>query len=287
MTTPATLKKHLAEFMAMVEDGALVAINHSGGKDSQATYAIIRALVPHDQIITIHADLGDVEWPGVKDHIRANIGHDLVISKAIYKDGSPKGLLDMVERRGMWPSSGQRYCTSDLKRGPCNRDIRRIAVERGCKTIISCFGFRAEESAARAKRPTWELNKRMSKAGRTWIDFSPIHDLTIEQVWAVIDGDGQARHWAYDLGMSRLSCCFCIMGNTADMGIAAQHNPDLFKRYVALERRLGHTMRNGKPLKDIPTQVRNPKTELTDVGEQYVIPGAEKPPVKEGQGELW
>lgn len=34
-------------------------------------------------------------------------------------------------------------------------------------------------------------------------------------------------------------------------------------------------------------QVRRPKTELTDVGEQYVIPGAEKPPVKEGQGELW
>ena len=34
-------------------------------------------------------------------------------------------------------------------------------------------------------------------------------------------------------------------------------------------------------------QVRKPKTELTDVGEQYVIPGAEKPPVKRGQGELW
>ena len=34
-------------------------------------------------------------------------------------------------------------------------------------------------------------------------------------------------------------------------------------------------------------QVRSPKTELTDVGEQYVIPGAEKPPVKRGQGELW
>ena len=33
--------------------------------------------------------------------------------------------------------------------------------------------------------------------------------------------------------------------------------------------------------------VRKPVTELTPGGEQYVVPGAERPPVKKGQCSLW
>jgi len=34
-------------------------------------------------------------------------------------------------------------------------------------------------------------------------------------------------------------------------------------------------------------QVRKPTTELTETGEQYVIPGAERKCVKKGQTSLW
>jgi hypothetical protein len=34
-------------------------------------------------------------------------------------------------------------------------------------------------------------------------------------------------------------------------------------------------------------QVRKPTTELIASGEQYVIPGAEKTPIKKGQGSFW
>ena len=237
--------------MDLVRRGALVAVNHSGGKDSQAMYAVIRSVVPDSQIFVVHADLGDVEWPGVKEHIRDSIVHPLHIAHAVYKDGSKKTLLDMIEKRGKWPSAGQRYCTSDLKRGPCNKVIRAEAARRGTKLVVSCFGFRAEESASRAKRATWVRNDRMSKAGREWFDFSPVHDLALDDVWRFLALSDQKRHWAYETGMTRLSCCFCVMASTADLRLAAALRPDLHQIYIEMETRTGHDFRHKQPIREI------------------------------------
>ena len=54
----------------LIEAGAIFYCSHSGGKDSQAMYAILRERIPHAQLVVIHADLGRVEWDGVQDHIR-------------------------------------------------------------------------------------------------------------------------------------------------------------------------------------------------------------------------
>lgn len=252
MIVTETLLKHYHDFRVMVDAGALVVVNHSGGKDSQAIYAIIRSVVPADQIMVVHADLGDdVEWAGLQEHIIDNTEHKLTVAKAIWKDGRRKQLLEAIEARGKWPSSAARYCTSDMKRGPCNKVIRAEAERRGTKLVVSCFGFRAEESPARAKRATWQRNDRMSRAGRTWIEFSPIHDLTTEEVFSLIRVDGQVRHWAYDHGMERLSCCFCVLGSVSDLTLSARLNPDLYRRYVALEKRMGHTFRHNASLESI------------------------------------
>jgi len=241
-------------FKEMVDAGALVFVNHSGGKDSMAMYEVIAPLVPEENLVVIHADLGDeVEWAGVKDHIRDNIdGRPLEIARAIYKDGTDKNLLDYVERRGMWPSSAARYCTSDLKRGPIEKVIRRIAKERGKTLIVDCIGYRSEESPARAKLSAWKHDEKNSKAGRTWIKFSPILDLTEADVWRIIDGAGKKRHWAYDKGMKRLSCVFCVLAGENDLRTAAKlAPPELVKRYTNLEKKIGHTFKNGKSLAEI------------------------------------
>ena len=31
-------------------------------------YNYLRRLVPFNQIVVVHADLGEIEWEGVKDH---------------------------------------------------------------------------------------------------------------------------------------------------------------------------------------------------------------------------
>ena len=216
----------------------LFVVSHSGGKDSQAMSALIRKYVPDEQILVIHAHLPGVEWEGTWDHVRNNtVGLESIEVKAV------KTFFDMVKSRGMWPSPSTRQCTSDLKRGPIEKAIRRHLKDnpRFNNNIINCMGMRAQESSARAKRPTLQFSNKNSRAGRTWYDWLPIHDLLIEEVFDVIKEAGQKPHWAYEKGMTRLSCCFCIMSSHSDLCTAAKLNPKLFAEYVALEKEIDFT----------------------------------------------
>lgn len=223
----------------LIADGFLFVVNHSGGKDSQAMFAKISARVPADQIVVIHAELPGVEWEGVIDHIRATIGEaELIFAQAT------KTFFDMVEHRGMFPSPQYRQCTSDLKRGPIEREVRAFlkANPRFQGKVVNCMGMRAQESVGRSRLVPLKLNARNSKAGRTWFDWLPIHDMKEDEVFATIRDAGQSPHWAYEAGMSRLSCCFCIMASKADLTTAAKLAPELYSKFVETERRLGFTL---------------------------------------------
>lgn len=227
----------------LVARGAIFYVSHSGGKDSQAMYAKVRGMVPHDQIVVVHADLGEVEWEGVQDHIRATISHPLNVVRA------GKTFFDMVRHRARtrpdvpaFPSSKARQCTSDLKRDPIAGFIRRDMKARGATLAINVMGLRAEESSARAKKAVWAANKRLSKAGRTVYDWNPIHAMLELEVFATIHAAGQEPFWAYAAGNKRLSCVFCIMGCASDLANGKRHRPELYEAYTALERETGWTL---------------------------------------------
>ena len=216
---------------------------HSGGKDSQAMYAHVSRLVPHDRLIVMHADLGEVEWEGVQDHIRANIDHELHVVRA------NKTFLDLVRTRYQkrphvvaWPSSRARQCTSDLKRDPLEKFIRNDMKTRGITQAVNAIGLRAQESAGRARRTPWRLNKRLSKAGRTVYEWLPILDWSTNKVFGQIAAVGQEPFWAYREGNTRLSCVFCILGCEGDLRNGRRHRPELYEMYRALERETGYTM---------------------------------------------
>ena len=225
-----------------IRAGALVAVSHSGGKDSQCMTILLSRLVPRDQLLFVHAPLGEVEWPGTIEHIERTIppGAPLILAPV----ASGKTLLERVEARGRWPSAGVRWCTSDFKRTPIERELRRHlkAHPRFGGRIVSVMEMRAAESPARAKRAAWNRNERNSRAGRQWFDWLPIHGLSTAEVFGVIADAGQTPHWAYASGMSRLSCSFCILASRADLRRAAELRPGLYSDYVALERRIGHTL---------------------------------------------
>lgn len=234
----------------LIDRGAIFFVNDSGGKDSQAMKIFLSKVVPHDQLVIVHADLPEVDWDGCWDHVQSNsLGIEAHLVRA------NKTFFQMVEHRGMFPSAQHRQCTSDLKRAPIEKFIRNWCKDRGKTLIVNCMGIRAEESAARSKQNPFRFNDRNSKSGREWYDWLPIFDWTIKEVWAEIESVGQKRHYAYDLGMSRLSCVFCIMSSKRDIQIAAKHNPELYQKYVSTEERLGFTLlMSGKEknwLKDI------------------------------------
>lgn len=229
------------ELKRLLEKGAIFYVSHSGGKDSQAMYAILKNVIPVAQLVVVHSDLGEVEWVGVHNHIVVNTQHHVNVVRAVKKDGSTKELLGMVEDRGKWPSASCRQCTSDLKRGPIFKFIRNDLKQRGGRIAVNCTGIRAEESRARAKKEPFRFNAAESCGIREVWDWMPIFNLTTDQVFQVIADAGQKPFWAYKRN-ERLSCVFCIMGSINDLRHGAEQRPELYRKYVELEKKIGHTM---------------------------------------------
>ena len=230
------------ECRRLIRDGALVAINSSGGKDSQAMTILLSRIVPRDQLIVVLAPLGEVEWPGTIAHIENTIppGVPLILART----ASGHCLLERIEKRRRFPDSGRRYCTSDMKRTPIERELRRFlkAQPRYRGRLVNAMGMRASESPARSKLATWRRSDRNSRAGREWFDWLPIHALETADVFRVIREAGQSPHWAYAAGMTRFSCSFCILASRADLRRAAELRPNLYRTYVELEQRIGHAL---------------------------------------------
>lgn len=236
----------------------VILVNTSAGKDSQAMtdYVVEHATEQGvlDRVVMVHADLGRMEWSGTKDLAHEHAKHYglrfEVVKREVVGD-----LLAEVRRRGKWPSSTERYCTSYYKRDQVQKLITVLGREcvqndRNVR-ILNCLGFRAEESPRRKKLNPYEYNERASTKSRDVYNWLPIHSWTVGDVWKRIAEAGTRHHHAYDLGMTRLSCVFCIFAPKGQLMIAAEHNPELFAEYVQMEQEINHSFRVKLPLVDV------------------------------------
>ena len=152
-----------APILAALRGGAALVLSLSGGKDSQA---MLNAVLRHPDrpnwtgpIVAVHADLGRAEWNQTAQVVAdqaAAAGVPLTIVQRTKGD-----LFDRIEARAdqlagtgkpPWPSAAMRYCTSDLKRTPINGFLRSLG-----DLVVSVEGVRADESAARAKKPAVQV----------------------------------------------------------------------------------------------------------------------------------
>lgn len=243
----------------------IVIINSSGGKDSLcAVFEICRMAdeqsYPRVNIVVSHQELGEAEWKGTKE--LAQKQSDLFGLKAYYsrrrnKAGYEETLLEYAERRGKWPANKQRYCTSDFKRGPGGRIVTQLTKELGECNVLYVFGFRKDESPSREKKEVLKLNKKLSTQKRTVQDYLPIHTWNTKQVWDTIKQNNLPYHPAYNLGMPRLSCCFCIFSPFDALVIAGKANPELLDKYIAVENKIKHTFQNGVSLSEVKAAINN------------------------------
>lgn len=181
------------------------------------------------------------EWEGTKELAERQARHYGCRFEVCRR---PQGdLLTHIAQRKLWPSSKARYCTSDHKRGQVatvmTRLTKELALDRPAR-ILNCLGIRAQESVARSKKVAFARDARMSNRKRTVDTWYPIFTWSVEDVWARINASGVEHHRAYDLGMKRLSCCFCVFAPAHALVIAGRHNPALLDEYVALEAAIGH-----------------------------------------------
>lgn len=257
----------------------VIVVNTSGGKDSMATLLMVAEMAREacvlERVVAVHADLGRVEWPGVRELAQEQAEALGVRFEAISR---AKGdLLAQVEARGRWPDSSNRYCTSDQKRDQVAKVLTWLAAERAefpgkvegrPVRVLNCMGFRAEESAARAKRKVMTRDERTSSGRKEVWTWLPIHDWTLARVWEAIKASGLRWHRAYDLGMPRLSCVFCIFAPKEALVISGHENRALLDEYVALEARIGHRFTNRMAIAEVKAAV--------EAGERpSVVPGWE------------
>lgn len=232
----------------------VILVNTSAGKDSLVMLDLVCTLASSqgvlDRVRAVHCDLGRMEWSGTRklaEQQCALYGVPLhVVSRA-------QDLLSQVEQRGMWPSSTARYCTSDHKRDQVGKYITALVNAHICDTygkahkapvtVLNCLGLRAQESSARKAKLPVAPNKRATNSKRTVTDWLPIHAWTENQVWSVIHSKSLPYHRAYDLGMPRLSCVFCIFAPKPALLLAGYHNRELLAEYVAVEQRINHTFK--------------------------------------------
>lgn len=237
----------------------LIIVNSSGGKDSLVQLWEIARLVkkqnfPKDRVIVSHQDLGESEWQGTKElaEQQANLfGFAFDHTKRVDKNGKQETLLEYALRRGKWPSNTQRWCTSDFKRAPGSKILRKWANKFNAKNVLYCFGFREDESPARKKKEVLKISEALCTKSRTVWEYLPVHKWPVEKVWRVIRLFNLPYHWAYDLGMPRLSCVFCIFSPFDALVIAGIHNRELLNKYIEVEEIINHTFRHGFSLKEV------------------------------------
>ena len=237
-------RNQIIEYYANHKD-ALYFVSHSGGRDSQACYERVKALIPSSQIVVIHATLGDYEYD-VIDFIKDNIDEELYVVK-----DENRSLLENVILRGKWFGFQQPFCTSSAKTNPIDKILKRIMAERGVTVGFNCLGLRAAESNARFKKNPLYINKRLTTTGkrvkRTVYDFYPVFEVqTVDEIWDIVSAAGKEIHPVYGTREnrlnSRLSCRICFQASIQDKRYGALSSSDMYFQYLAVERVIGHTM---------------------------------------------
>lgn len=180
-----------------------------------------------------------------------------------------------------WSSSGARFCTKHEKTQTADKRLRQYEF------VVCAVGLRAEESHARAQKPRYQVRDDIAatwyktpkdcrtaeekeawaeQAYHLWLDsgrkgrfaltWHPIHDWSLEDVWAY-NGTSRADvarrvalyqsgriqqaiagfpcHWAYAVGNSRLSCALCVLASTNDILNGAKHNPWAWAELALME----------------------------------------------------
>jgi 3'-phosphoadenosine 5'-phosphosulfate sulfotransferase (PAPS reductase)/FAD synthetase len=233
----------------------IIVMNTSAGKDSQAAMQRLVEVATEqgvmDRITVVHCDLGRSEWQGVRElAVRQAEAYGLPVRVVSRQERGGNDLLDQVEHeRHAWPAIGlAQFCTSDHKTSQAGTvvteligDLREAeGFKRGSTKrhvrVLQVLGLRAQESSRRAAK--LPVENRKTNASKTEDEWLPIFDWTTERVWECIRSNGLESHPAYELGMSRLSCCFCVVAKLEDLQISGRANKDLLAEYVRVERRV-------------------------------------------------
>ena len=180
----------------------------SGGKDS---IALKRVCDIAGLDIEWHYHNTTIDPPEVVQFIKKNYP-DVIFDRPKYGY-----FFNRARKKKTLPSRTKRWCCREYKesRGPLN-----------CVWIT---GVRREESAARAKRSSVELNKTSRR-----VHVMPLSNWDSEFLWDFIRSEKLAYPSLYDEGFTRLGCVGCPLASRRNKEIEAVRWPRIVRKWVDL-----------------------------------------------------
>ncbi len=221
-TSVATIQR--AAKLAQNYTGKPLVVAFSGGKDSQTVYHLAESAgVDFEAVYSATT----IDPPEVVRFIRK---HYPMVQFHVPK----MSFWQLVGKKRMLPSRRMRYCCSVLKE----------ATSTGRVTLT---GVRREESAKRAKRQIFDINKKPRQFdefersdtidvqcfgnGKEKITVNPILDWTETDVWQYLNNVVNVPHCElYDQGRHRVGCLFCPMKARKEIVDDMQRYPHQFNR---------------------------------------------------------
>lgn len=210
----------------------IVIASISGGKDSAAM-----SLWLHEQGIEHERVFLDTGWehPATYEYIRGPLAETIGPITWLRAD---KQMVELIRRKGTFPSRMRRWCTWELKVVPLRKYIR-TQIDAG-EDVVNVVGVRAEESTSRARLPEWEWSDALDC--ETW---RPILRWTEEDVIAIHRRHGLRPNPLYLLGAHRVGCWPCIYARKGEIRLIADTDPGRIGEIAELERELSE--RAGEP----------------------------------------
>lgn len=207
---------------------SLVIASVSAGKDSSAASLFLKKNgIEHRRIfantVWEHGDL----YKYLRAYLEPFLGPIEEVKTQKYE-----GFIDLVLRKGLFPSRVMRFCTEELKVIPILNYITELAVTE-TREIVNVVGIRKHESKKRSKMPEWEYNTDF----QCWI-WRPLINWHKADVMAIHDEHGIDVNPLYRLGASRVGCWPCIHARKAELALVARIDPGRIDEIEDVERRL-------------------------------------------------
>ena len=200
----------------------------SGGKDSTALVLWAKENLP--EFTTVFCDTGwehPITYAYIEEINRTLLDDEMVTLKAT----KYSGMRNLVKLKGLVPSSGQRFCTFELKLVPMRDWLKTIDDE-----VTVYQGMRRDESEARAAMETecWD-------DGYDAVIKRPLLDWKAEDCFAIMKRCGVKPNPLYLMGASRVGCFPCVLVNQRELKALSGFLPEIRERICELEELSGRS----------------------------------------------